>query len=418
MSIRRDSLTTSRRRAAVIFIFITVVIDVLGFGLIIPVLPKLVQQFMGEDAGAGAAMFGVFGTAWGLMQFFFSPVLGAVSDRFGRRPVILISCFGLGLDYIVMALAPNIGWLLFGRIVSGICASSFTTAGAYIADVAPPEKRAAAYGMIGAAFGVGFVLGPALGGLLGNIDPRLPFWGAAALALINAIYGLFVLPESLPPGKRDAFAWKKANPVGSLKLLRSHPDLLGLASVNLLFQLAHCVLPSMFVLYTSYRYAWDTKTVGLTLMAVGVCSIIVQGGLVKPAVRRLGERGSLYTGLLFGIVGFAGFALAPTPFWIWAVLPVFALMGLFGPGLQSLMSQRVAGNEQGKLQGANGSITSIAGLIGPGLFTLSFAHFIDKGRSWTLPGAPFLIAAALLLLALLLAVQAARPNQAAISSAV
>ncbi|HEY3657107.1 MAG TPA: TCR/Tet family MFS transporter [Steroidobacteraceae bacterium] len=417
MSIRRDSLTTSRRRAAVIFIFITVVIDVLGFGLIIPVLPKLVQQFMGEDAGAGATMFGVFGTAWGLMQFFFSPVLGAVSDRFGRRPVILISCFGLGLDYIVMALAPNIGWLLFGRIVSGICASSFTTAGAYIADVAPPEKRAAAYGMIGAAFGVGFVLGPALGGLLGNIDPRLPFWGAAALALINAIYGLFVLPESLPPGKRDAFAWKKANPVGSLKLLRSHPDLLGLASVNLLFQLAHCVLPSMFVLYTSYRYAWDTKTVGLTLMAVGVCSIIVQGGLVKPAVRRLGERGSLYTGLLFGIVGFAGFALAPTPFWIWAVLPVFALMGLFGPGLQSLMSQRVAGNEQGKLQGANGSITSIAGLIGPGLFTLSFAHFIDKGRTWTLPGAPFLIAAALLLLALLLAVQAARPDAVATSPA-
>jgi DHA1 family tetracycline resistance protein-like MFS transporter len=184
-----------------------------------------------------------------------------------------------------------------------------------------------------------------------------------------------------------------------------------------LFQLAHCVLPSMFVLYTSYRYAWDTKTVGLTLMAVGVCSIIVQGGLVKPAVRRLGERGSLYTGLLFGIVGFAGFALAPTPFWIWAVLPVFALMGLFGPGLQSLMSQRVAGNEQGKLQGANGSITSIAGLIGPGLFTLSFAHFIDKGRTWTLPGAPFLIAAALLLLALLLAVQAARPDAVATSPA-
>jgi MFS transporter, DHA1 family, tetracycline resistance protein len=344
-----SELTPSRRRAAVIFIFITVVIDVLGFGLIIPVLPKLVQQFMGGDAAEGATMFGVFGTVWAVMQFFFSPILGAVSDRFGRRPVILISCFGLGLDYIVMALAPNIGWLLFGRIVSGICAASFTTAGAYIADVAPPEQRAAAFGMIGAAFGVGFVLGPALGGLLGNIDSRLPFWGAAALALVNATYGLFVLPESLPPGKRDAFSWKKANPVGSLNLLRSHPDLLGLASVNLLFQLAHCVLPSMFVLYTSYRYGWDTKTVGLTLMAVGVFSIIVQGGLVKPAVQRLGERGSLYTGLLFGIVGFAGFALAPTPFWIWAALPVFAVMGLFGPGLQSLMSQRVAAHEQGRL---------------------------------------------------------------------
>jgi DHA1 family tetracycline resistance protein-like MFS transporter len=413
MSTLPDPFTPSRRRAAVVFIFITVVIDVLGFGLIIPVLPKLVQQFMGGDAAEGATMFGVFGTVWALMQFFFSPLLGAVSDRFGRRPVILISCFGLGLDYIVMALAPNIGWLLFGRIVSGICAASFTTAGAYIADVAPPEKRAAAFGMIGAAFGVGFVLGPALGGLLGNIDSRLPFWGAAALALVNATYGLFVLPESLPPEKRDAFSWKKANPVGSLKLLSSHPDLLGLASVNLLFQLAHCVLPSMFVLYTSYRYSWDTRTVGLTLMAVGVFSIIVQGGLVKPAVQRLGERGSLYTGLLFGIVGFGAFALAPTPFWMWAALPVFALMGLFGPGLQSLMSKRVAAHEQGKLQGANGSITSIAGLIGPGLFTLTFAHFIDKGRAWTLPGAPFFIAAILLVLALLLALQAARPDPVA-----
>jgi MFS transporter, DHA1 family, tetracycline resistance protein len=417
MNAHSDPLSSRRRRAAVVFIFITVVIDVLGFGVIIPVLPKLVQQFMGGDAAQGATMFGVFGTVWALMQFFFSPLLGAVSDRYGRRPVILISCFGLGLDYIVMALAPNIGWLLFGRIVSGICAASFSTAGAYIADVAPPEKRAAAYGMLGAAFGVGFVLGPALGGMLGNIDPRLPFWGAAALALVNATYGLFVLPESLPPEKRDIFSWKKANPVGSLKLLRSHPDLLGLASVNLLFQLAHCVLPSMFVLYTSYRYGWDTRTVGLTLMAVGAFSIIVQGGLVRPAVQRLGERGSLYTGLLFGVAGFAGFALAPTPFWMWAALPVFSLMGLFGPGLQSLMSQRVPGHEQGKLQGANGSITSIAGLIGPGLFTLSFAHFIDKGRAWVLPGAPFFIAATLLLLALLVAVWAARPDEAATSPA-
>jgi DHA1 family tetracycline resistance protein-like MFS transporter len=413
MSNPADSLTASRRRAAVIFIFITVVIDVLGFGLVIPVLPLLVKQFMSGDAAKGAEMFGVFGTVWALMQFFFSPLLGAVSDRFGRRPVILISCFGLGVDYIVMALAPNIGWLLFGRIASGICASSFTTAGAYIADVSPPEKRAAAYGMIGAAFGVGFVLGPALGGLLGNINPRLPFWGAACLALISATYGLFVLPESLPTDKRDAFHWSKANPVGSLKLLRSHPDLLGLAAVNLFFQLAHVVNPSMFVLYTSYRYGWSTQTVGLTLMAVGVLSIVVQAGLVKLAVQRLGERGSLYTGLVFGTLGFAGFALAPSGIWFWVALPIFSLMGLFGPGLQSMMSQRVAPHEQGKLQGANGSITSIAGLIGPSIFTLSFAYFIDKDRAWTLPGAPFFIAAALLLAALVLAMLAGRPRQAA-----
>jgi DHA1 family tetracycline resistance protein-like MFS transporter len=417
MNAHSDPISPQKRRAAVIFICITIVIDVLGFGIIIPVLPKLVQQLMGGDAAKGATMFGVFGTVWALMQFFFSPLLGAVSDHYGRRPVILISCFGLGLDYIVMALAPNIGWLLFGRVVSGICAASFTTAGAYIADVAPPEKRAAAFGTIGAAFGIGFVLGPALGGVLGDIDPRLPFWGAAVLALINATYGLFVLPESLPPEKRDQFAWAKANPVGSLKLLRSHPDLLGLSSVNLLFQLAHCVLPSMFVLYTSYRYGWDTQTVGLTLMAVGALSIIVQGGLVKPAVRRLGERGSLYAGLFFGILGFAGFALAPTPFWMWAALPVFALLGLFGPGLQSLMSQRVPAHEQGKLQGANGSLQSIAGLIGPSLFTLSFAHFIDKDRAWVLPGAPFYIAAILLVLALLVAVWAARPDEGAVGAA-
>ena len=407
----QQSAPQGGRPAAVIFIFITVVIDVLGFGLIIPVLPKLIEQFMGGDTARAALVYGVFGTAWSLMQFLFAPLLGAISDRFGRRKVILISCFGLGLDYIVMALAPSVGWLLLGRIISGICASNFSTAGAYIADVSPPEKRAQAFGLIGAAFGVGFVLGPALGGLLGDIDPRLSFWGAATLALINATYGLFVLPESLPVEKRDGFSWRKANPVGSLTLLRSHPDLMGFAGIHLLFQIAHCVLPSVFVLYTGYRYGWNSSTVGFTLTAVGVFSIIVQGGLVKPAVKHLGERGALYTGLLFGMAGFAGFALAPTGFWLWASLPVFALMGLFSPGLQSLMSRRVAPYEQGKLQGANASIIGIAGMIGPGLFTLSFAHFIDKGRAWTLPGAPFFLAAGLLVLALALALQAARPGQ-------
>ena len=392
-----------RRRAAVVFIAITVVIDVLGFGVIIPVLPRLVQQFMGGDPSRGAAMYGVFGTVWALMQFFFSPLLGAISDRFGRRPVILISCFGLGLDYIVMALAPSIGWLLVGRIASGICAASFSTAFAYIADVSPPEKRAGAFGMIGAAFGVGFVLGPALGGVLGDVGPRLPFWGAAALALLSACYGLFVLPESLPRDRRDAFRWRKANPVGALALLRSHGELIRLAGINFLYQLAHCVLPSMYVLYTSYRYGWSVRTVGLTLMMVGVLNILVQGLLVRPAVARLGERGAVYAGLLFGICGFSAFALAPSAAWMWASLPVFALWGLTSPGLQGMMSRRVTAHEQGKLQGANGSITSIAGLIGPTLFTESFAYFIDPHRVVTIPGMPFYLAAALLVPALLLA---------------
>lgn len=397
------SPSARRSQAAVIFIFITVLIDVLGFGIIIPVLPRLVQQMTAGDAAHGAAVYGLFGAAWALMQFIFSPLLGAISDRLGRRPVVLISCFGLGLDYIVMALAPNLGWLLFGRIVSGICSSNVSVAGAYIADVSPPDQRAAGYGMIGAAFGIGFVVGPALGGWLGHFDPRLPFWGAAAMALINAGYGLFVLPESLPPGKRDLFRWSNANPIASLALLRNHRELRGLAWISFLYQLAHCVLPSMYVLYTAYRYGWSSEAVGWTLTAVGAFSIIVQGGLVKPAAKCLGERRMLYAGLLFGIAGFAGFALAPDGFWMWAALPVFALWGLINPGLQSLMSHRVSAHEQGKLQGAIGSVTGIAGMVGPFLFTQTFAYFIDTRHAWTLPGAPFLLASGLLLIALLLA---------------
>ena len=413
MTDRSVSVAPARRRAAVMFIFITIVIDVLGFGLIIPVLPKLVQQFVGGDAAKGAAMYGLFGTVWAIMQFFSSPLLGAISDRFGRRPVILISSGGLALDYIIMALAPNLGWLLLGRIASGVCSASFTTAFAYIADVTPVEKRASAFGMMGAAFGIGFVLGPALGGVLGDISPRLPFWAASVLALLSAGYGLFVLPESLPPGKRDGFRWNKANPIGSLDLLRSHRELAGLAWIYFLYQLAHCVLPSMYVLYTSYRYGWSAKTVGLTLMASGMLSIIVQGGLVRPVVAKLGERGSIYAGLLFGMAGFAGFALAPSGIWMWAALPIFSLWGLIGPGLQGLMTRRVTGQEQGKLQGANGSITSIAGLIGPTLFTQSFAWFIDQQRGWTLPGVPFYLAAALLLLALAMLTRVPRVAAAA-----
>ncbi len=251
-----------RRKAALAFIFVTVLIDMLAFGMIIPVLPMLVQNFVGGNAARAAEMYGVFGTAWALMQFIFSPVQGSLSDHFGRRTVILISCAGLGLDFILMALAPNLWWLLVGRVISGITAASFSTAGAYISDVTPPEKRAASFGIIGAAFGVGFVLGPALGGLLGAISPRLPFWASAFMALANVCWGLFVLPESLPKEKRVPFAWKNANPLGALKLLRSHPMLAGLAVSYFLINLAHVVLPSTTVLYMHYRYGWDTRAVG------------------------------------------------------------------------------------------------------------------------------------------------------------
>ncbi len=391
------------RRAALVFIFITVVVDVLALGIIIPVLPKLVEGFLGGNTARAAEIYGVFGTVWALMQFFFSPVLGALSDRFGRRPVILLSCLGLGLDYILMALAPTLWWLFAGRVISGITAASFATAGAYVADVTPPEKRAASFGMIGAAWGVGFVMGPALGGVLGSIDPRLPFWAAAVLTLLNALYGLFVLPESLAPESRKAFAWRRANPVGSLILLRSHPKLFGLSSVNFIYLLAHQSLSSVFVLYTGFRYGWNERANGLALAVIGVFTIIVQGLLVKPIVARFGERLSLFAGLLCGGVGYAIYGLAPVGMVFLSALPVFVFMGLFGPSAQGLMTRHVGPSEQGRLQGANSSLMGITGLIGPGLFTLTFASFIGAHRDWRLPGAPFLLAALLMAGAMVLA---------------
>lgn len=396
------------RQAAIVFIFITVVVDVLALGIIIPVLPKLVEGFLGGDTARAAEYYGLFGTVWALMQFVFAPVLGALSDRFGRRPVILLSCLGLGLDYILMALAPTLWWLFVGRVISGITAASFPTAGAYIADVTPPEKRAASFGIIGAAWGLGFVMGPALGGALGVVNPRLPFWVAAVLTLLNALYGLFVLPESLAPESRKGFAWSRANPVGSLILLRSHPELLGLASVNFIYLLAHQALPSVFVLYTSFRYGWNERTMGLSLALIGVLNIIVQAGLVKQIVARFGERLTLFAGLFCGAMGFAIYGLAPVGILFLSAMPVFALMGLFGPAAQGLMTRRVSPSEQGQLQGANSSLMGITGLIGPGLFTLTFASFIGAHRDWRLPGAPFLLAAILMIIALGVASQVTR----------
>jgi DHA1 family tetracycline resistance protein-like MFS transporter len=396
------------RRAALTFIFVTVVLDMLAFGVIIPVLPKLVERFEGGDTAAAAATYGYFGTAWALMQFFSMPFLGALSDRFGRRPVILISCFGLGLDFLLMALAPNLTWLFIGRLLSGITAASFSTASAYIADVTPPDQRAAAFGAIGAAFGLGFVIGPALGGVLGGIEPRLPFWLAAGLALSNGIYGFFVLPESLPPDKRAAFSWAKANPLGSLRLLRAQPALLGLAAVLFLMMLSHAVFPSVAVLYMGYRYQWSESDVGWVLAAVGVGAVLVQGVLVKRVVPRLGEARSLYLGLSATLVGLLIYGLAALPWMFLAGIPIAALWGFSMPSLQGLMTRRVGVSEQGQLQGANAAIMAVTSLIGPLLFTQSFAAAIRAGGVWHLPGAPFLISALLLATALVIAVRVLR----------
>lgn len=399
---------TGPRRAAAVFVFITVMLDMLALGIMIPVLPKLILSFVANDTARAAEIVGLFGTCWALMQFLFSPALGALSDRFGRRPIILISNFGLGIDYIIMAMAPTLGWLLAGRIISGITAASITTSSAYIADVTPPEKRAKAFGLIGAAFGVGFVLGPALGGLLGNDDPRLPFWVAAGLSLLNGLYGIFVLPESLARKFRVGVKWRRANPLGALALLRSRPGLFGLAMVIFLNQFAHVVLPSMAVLYTTYRYGWDTRTVGLMLAAVGVCTMIVQGGLIGPTTRILGERRALLLGTVFGAAAFAIFGLAPAGWAFFVGIPVMALWGLSGPACQSLMTRQVGPTEQGRLQGANNSLNGIANMIAPSIFTAIFAQFIGPWQSTHVPGAPFLLSTLCLLAATVVATLATR----------
>jgi DHA1 family tetracycline resistance protein-like MFS transporter len=388
---------------ALLFIFITVLLDILALGLIIPILPKLILNFMGGDSMRAAKMIGLFGTVWAFMQFFASPIIGSLSDRFGRRPIILLSNLGTGIDYIVMAVAPTIGWLFGGRIVSGVTTSSISTAFAYIADSTTPQKRAAGFGLIGAAFSVGFVLGPTLGGILGAMDPRLPFWIAAGLSIANFFYGLLVLPESLPKARRVNFSWKKANPVGSLTLLKSHKELFGLGGIYFINMLAHVVLSSVFVLYALYRYQWDAKAVGYCLAVVGICTGIVQGGLIRPFVKRYGEHTALLTGIFFGIIGFAGFGLAPSGFLFYFAIPLLSLWGLANAAAQSLMTKHVSHQEQGQLQGANGSLRAIAELIGPGLFTLIYAFSIDPSHSWQLPGAPFFLAAFLMLINGLLA---------------
>ena len=394
-----------RRRAALAFIFVTIVLDMFALGMIIPVLPHLIEDFLGGDTAGAAKVYGVFGTVWALMQFLSMPVVGALSDRFGRRRVVLLSNLGLGLDYVLMALAPNLWWLFVGRVISGMTAASVSTGMAYIADVTPPEKRSTAFGKVGVAFGLGFVLGPALGGLLGSVDPRLPFWVAAALSLANAAYGYFILPESLPPERRREFQWRRANPVGSLALLRRHPELSGLAGVVFLSNLAHVALPATFVLYAAYRYGWQERDVGLVMAGVGICSALVQGALVGPTVRRFGERRALLVGLACGAVGFLGYGLAPTGLLFLAAVPVVALWGLASPAAQGIMSRHIGPMEQGALQGATGSLMGIATMIGPGLFAGIFAYSIGAGTRWHAPGAAFVLASLLLAAAALLAVR-------------
>jgi len=396
--------------AAFIFILVMVAFDMVAFGIIAPVLPDLIRQFEGGDFARASDLTGYLLLVWNVMQFLCSPILGAWSDRFGRRPIILLSCFGLGVDYIVMALAPTLRWLFIGRIISGVTASNISTAYAYVTDVTPPEKRAKPFGYISAAFGLGFIVGPAVGGYLSNSNLRAPFWAAAALSLVNSLYGFFVLPESLPAERRSKSAWHMANPLGSLKLLRSHRVLAGLATVVTLYYLAQNSLPSMWALYTEERYGWSRGDVGLSLAVVGVCASVISGVLVGPFVKRFGERRSVLFGLLCGTLGFVGFSLAASGWMLYAAIPFIALWGVAAPAIQSLMSRRVDASSQGKLQGAINSLRAITGMAGPVLFTQVFAFAISPRARVHLPGAPYHLAAVLLLSGLLLAVYVTRPQ--------
>lgn len=399
------------RRAALIFIFFTVLIDVLAFGTIIPVLPHLVQRFAGGDASSAAYWVGAFSTAFAAVQFFSSPIQGALSDRFGRRPVILISCLGLGVDFLFMALAPNLAWLFVGRVISAVTSASFSTANAYIADVTAPQERAKGFGMVGAAFGLGFTLGPLLGGVLGDIDLRLPFWFSAGLALLNFLYGLFVLPESLPKERRTpSFDWSHAKPLGGVKLLGEYPSLWGLVAVVFIANFAHYVYPSTFVLFADVRYGWDQKHAGYVLTAVGILSVIVNAVLVGKLVKGLGERRALLLGLSCGVVGFVVYGFADTGGMFLIGLPISALWAIAGPATMALISRQVGPDVQGRIQGALTGLVSLAGIFAPALFAGSFGYFIGPHAPVRMPGIAFLIAAALLACAVLVAWRYARPG--------
>lgn len=378
----------------------------LALGICLPVLPRLVRDMLGGDTAQAAVAVGQFATSWAAMQFLFSPLIGALSDRFGRRPVALLSNFGQGFDYLVMAAAPSLSWLFVGRMISGVTAASVSVGGAYIADVTPPERRAHAFGLLGAAFQLGFIAGPALGGVLGNHNPRLPFYVAGVLSLLNACYGYFVLPESHPPHRRAPWSWRSVNPLASFTLLRSHPLLLGLAAVALMSNIAQESLPNVAVLYTDRRYGWSAQTSGLALACAGAVSAVVQAFVVGPVVRWVGERQVLLVSLLIGALGFCTYGAAPNGIVFGLVgIPLLALSSPAAVALQSLMTRHIRDDQQGSLQGAQSSLWGVAGLVGPTLFTAVFARALGEndGAYDARLGAPFFLAAGLFVVACALA---------------
>lgn len=397
------------RKAAIVFILITLLIDILGIGIIIPVLPELVKDFVGDDASRAGLWYGIIGASYSLTQFIFAPIVGALSDRFGRRPILLASMFGLGVDFIIQGLAPSLAWLFVGRIFAGMMGASYTTANAYIADISTDETRARNFGLVGVAFGLGFIFGPALGGVLGNVWIRLPFFVAAGLALVNWLYGFFILPESLAPENRSEFTAKKANPFASIQRLKAYPIVGGLAAAFVCMSLAQRGLENVWVLFTGTRYGWDELTNGLTLGLVGITAAIVQGGLVRPTVKRLGERRTVIAGISVAAVAFLGYALATQGWMVWCVIVFGSFGGVAGPAIQSIVAKAVHPSEQGQIQGALTSLISLTNIFAPLIFTAGlFSYFTSDTAPIRLPGAPFFLGSALQVLALVIIIRVFR----------
>jgi DHA1 family tetracycline resistance protein-like MFS transporter len=397
------------RKAAIGFIFITLLIDVTGLGLIIPVVPKLIEDLMHTTNISKVALIGGLLTfSYAIMQFLFAPVLGNLSDKYGRRPILLFSLLGFGLDYLLLAFAPSIGWLFVGRIIAGITGASMTTASAYIADISTPETRAQNFGMIGAAFGLGFIVGPMIGGLLGEMGPRIPFLVAAGLALLNAAYGYFVLPESLDVSNRRAFDWKRANPISSLKNLSRFPAVAGLIISFFLIYVASHAVQSNWSYFNIEKFKWSPKMIGISLAVVGVLVSLVQGVLVRFVNPKIGNEKSVYVGLGLYTIGLVLFGLASQSWMMFAFLIPYCLGGISGPGLQAIISGSVPANEQGELQGSLTSIISITSIIGPLVMSNLFAFFTGPIAPFYFPGAPFMLAALLMLLSCLFAYKALR----------
>ena len=397
------------RKAAIGFIFITLLIDVTGLGLIIPVVPKLIEDLLHTSNISKVALFGGLLTfSYAIMQFLFAPVLGNLSDKYGRRPVLLFSLLGFGLDYILLAFAPSIGWLFVGRIIAGITGASMTTASAYIADISTPETRAQNFGMIGAAFGLGFIVGPMIGGLLGEMGPRIPFLVAAGLALLNAAYGYFVLPESLDVSNRRAFDWKRANPISSLKNLSRFPAVAGLIVSFFLIYIASHAVQSNWSYFNIEKFKWSPKMIGISLAVVGVLVSLVQGVLVRFVNPKIGNEKSVYVGLVLYTIGLVLFGLASQSWMMFVFLIPYCLGGISGPGLQAIISGTVPANEQGELQGSLTSIISITSIVGPLVMSNLFAFFTGPIAPFYFPGAPFMLAALLMLLSCFFAYKALR----------